>query len=178
MSYKEEIAVIIPAYNPDQKLLTLLKQLAEAGFQNIVIIDDGSREENRHIFTQAAEICDCRILKHHVNLGKGRALKDGFNHVNELPHCAGAITLDADGQHSVEDAVKCAEETLNHPTALIMGCRNFLTKRAVPQPLWEYTDQKGYRNTLRYPRIRHTDRIARFFARADETIPHRQRRAF
>jgi glycosyltransferase involved in cell wall biosynthesis len=129
LSYKEEIAVIIPAYNPDQKLLTLLKQLAEAGFQNIVIIDDGSREENRHIFTQAAEICDCRILKHHVNLGKGRALKDGFNHVlNELPHCAGAITLDADGQHSVEDAVKCAEETLNHPTALIMGCRNFFDK--------------------------------------------------
>ena len=132
MSYKEEIAVIIPAYNPDQKLLTLLKQLAEAGFQNIVIIDDGSREENRHIFTQAAEICDCRILKHHVNLGKGRALKDGFNFVlNELPHCAGAITLDADGQHSIEDAIKCSEELLKHPDTLIMGCRTF-TDKTIP----------------------------------------------
>jgi glycosyltransferase involved in cell wall biosynthesis len=129
MSYKEEVAVIVPAYNPDNKLLDMLIRLVESGFKNIVIIDDGTKEENKYIFSEAKKIADCHILKHHVNLGKGRALKDGFNYVlNELPQCAGAITLDADGQHSVEDAIKCSEKLLENPDCLILGCRTFSDK--------------------------------------------------
>ena len=47
---KWEIPIIIPSYEPDEKLIGLLKQLKEAGFKNIVVVDDGSGAEYMHFF--------------------------------------------------------------------------------------------------------------------------------
>ena len=46
-TYKTEIAVVIPALNPDNRMITLVKQLKETGFENIILVDDGSEIENR-----------------------------------------------------------------------------------------------------------------------------------
>lgn len=40
-----QIPIIIPSYEPDEKLPALLEKLKEAGFENIVIVDDGSGEK-------------------------------------------------------------------------------------------------------------------------------------
>ena len=45
------MTVLIPAYNPDEKLLALLPKLRER-FSRIVIVDDGSTT-GREIFPQA-----------------------------------------------------------------------------------------------------------------------------
>ena len=98
-----EIPIIIPSYEPDDKLLGLLKKLKETGFKNIVVVDDGSGEKFTHFFREAEETYGCRVLHHAVNQGKGRALKTAFNYClqvfKEMP---GAITADSDGQHSPE----------------------------------------------------------------------------
>lgn len=126
MSYQEEIAVIIPAYNPDEKIYPLLEGLKEAGFAHIVVVDDGSREECRRYFERIEKEYPCLVLRHHVNLGKGRALKTAFNGVlNTWPQCVGAVTVDSDGQHTPEDTVRCAKALLEHPDSLVMGCRDF-----------------------------------------------------
>ena len=52
------------------------------------------------------------VLSHHVNLGKGRALKTGFNEaINQVEkhRLCGVITADADGQHMVNDIIKIAD---------------------------------------------------------------------
>jgi hypothetical protein len=50
------------------------------------------------------------VLRHAVNLGKGRALKTGFNFIlGRFPHLMGVVTPDADGQHRVEDVVRVAD---------------------------------------------------------------------
>ncbi len=70
-----EIPLIIPSYEPDEKLLKLLGQLRESGFQNIVLVDDGSGEDYACFFARAERDYGCRVLRHAVNQGKGRALK-------------------------------------------------------------------------------------------------------
>ena len=121
-----EIPVIIPSYEPDGKLPALLKELSDGGFENIIIVDDGSGEAYKSIFDEVSVFPSVTLLHHAVNMGKGRALKTAFDYVLcHFPDAIGAITADSDGQHSPECITACAEALIENPEALIMGCRNF-----------------------------------------------------
>ena len=122
----EEIPVIIPSYEPDGKLPALLQELSDGGFENIIIVDDGSGEAYKSIFDEADSFSSVTLLHHAVNMGKGRALKTAFDYVLcRFPDAIGAITADSDGQHSPECIRACAEALIENPGALIMGCRSF-----------------------------------------------------
>lgn len=122
----KEIPVIIPAYEPDEKMITLLKKLKEQDFKNIVVVDDGSGEAYGELFLQAQNEYDVKLLRHAQNQGKGRALKTAFNYcLNEFKDAPGAITADCDGQHSPDCIFRCAKALLENPNALILGCRSF-----------------------------------------------------
>lgn len=63
-----EIPIIIPSYEPDEKLPGLLKKLKETGFQNIVLVDDGSGEEyasflNRQKAAMTAGCCATQSIR-------------------------------------------------------------------------------------------------------------------
>ena len=88
-----EIPIIIPSYEPDEKLLQLLSDLKEKGFSKIVIVDDGSGKEYQHFFEKAQEKFGCFVMHHAVNLGKGRALKTAFDFVlGKFQDSVGSIT--------------------------------------------------------------------------------------
>ena len=121
-----QIPIIIPSYEPDEKLPALLEKLKEAGFENIVIVDDGSGEKYAPFFTQAKEQFGCRVLHHAINQGKGRALKTAFSYVvNNRKDSAGVITVDGDNQHTVRDIKACACKMLECKDKVILGCRDF-----------------------------------------------------
>ena len=125
MNHKS-IPLIIPSLEPDEKLLHLLQQLHSAGIQNIVLIDDGSGEQYADYFTQAQTLWGCTVLRHVVNLGKGRALKTAFNYcLNTWPNAPGCVTADSDGQHTPESILAVMQALCDNPQALILGCRNF-----------------------------------------------------
>lgn len=69
------VAVIIPSLEPDEKLLSLLKELTVYGFEHIFVINDGSGRQYQPYFEAAQQQYHCRVITHSVNLGKGRALK-------------------------------------------------------------------------------------------------------
>ncbi len=127
------IPIIIPAYEPDEKLLGLLDELSRAELGPVVVIDDGSDPEKYgDIFRRAKDEYGAVLLKHAVNLGKGRALKDAFNYcLNEYPDIMGVVTADSDGQHHPEDIARCMDELVKYPQDLIMGCRDF-DKSGIP----------------------------------------------
>ena len=128
-----DVCIIIPAYNPDEELfLKFAKEVLE-NFSKIVVINDGSKDECNETFEKIAKLDEkIQILNHSVNMGKGRALKTAFNFVlNTYPECIGAVAADCDGQHGIEDVIKCAEELKNHPSSLILGVRDF-NKKDVP----------------------------------------------
>ncbi len=126
MELYRSVAIIIPSLNPDDKLLSLLADLREAGFARLLVVNDGSSADYDCYFNEARDSYGCTVLRHAVNQGKGRALKTAFNHLlNEDEPCLGAVTVDSDGQHRVADTVAVANEVVRHPDALVMGCRDF-----------------------------------------------------
>ena len=99
------IPIVIPAYEPDEKLIGLLGELKNAGLSPVIVVDDGSdKEKFGQIFDKAGSEFGAVVLRHAVNMGKGRALKDAFNYcLNEYPDLVGVVTADSDGQHSSTD---------------------------------------------------------------------------
>lgn len=121
------IGILIPAFNPDIKLLQLLHNLyQQMDFnQEIIIIDDGS--DRQDIFNQIKmNYSDVIVLHHEVNEGKGAALKTGFKYiVNNYSDILGIATMDADGQHLVEDLRTVETVFIKNITALTIGSRTF-----------------------------------------------------
>lgn len=123
----KKIPIIIPAYEPGEQLVYLVEELLETGNEPIIIVDDGSQDKYAYIF-EKVKSKDERVvvLQHHMNLGKGRALKTAFNFcLNEYPEMTGAVTADADGQHSAGDIYRCSAALYQDPQHLILGCRDF-----------------------------------------------------
>lgn len=126
MSNLGNIPIIIPSYQPDERLIQLIKALKQEELEPIVIVNDGSTERFASIFNRLEQEYSCIVLIHAVNQGKGRALKTAFNYcLNTYPNMLGCVTADSDGQHSVWSICKCMDELKENPDKLIMGCRNF-----------------------------------------------------
>lgn len=123
MSEKNKIAVVIPAYEPDKKLLTYIEKLSNNGISQIIVIDDGSGDEYCSIFKSFES--SATVLHHKYNKGKGAALKTGYIWIQRnLPEVQGGVTADSDGQHTVEDCIRLAEK-LGKEEVLLLGARDF-----------------------------------------------------
>jgi len=122
------MTVVIPAYNPDYRLIELIDELKASCDYNIIVINDGSGAEFSPIFKEVEER-ECILLTHTINKGKGAALKTAFAYiVQEKLEIKGVITADADGQHLVTDIIRVAIELEKNPDALILGAREFAGK--------------------------------------------------
>lgn len=125
----QDVIVLIPALNPDDRLLELIDGLLDAGFRHIVVVNDGSKPECEPLFEKIGTRERCHVLRHAINLGKGRALKTGFNHVlMHFPFSPGVVTCDADGQHRAGDVVRIAQVLRNNLDSLAIGVRDFSTE--------------------------------------------------
>ncbi len=113
--------ILIPAYEPDQKLIELLKELREQTV-TVIVVDDGSGQAYSKIFEEASDYA--RVISYPENHGKGYALKTGLAAIKKnftAPYTV--VTADADGQHKVDDILNCASEADIAPKALILGSR-------------------------------------------------------
>lgn len=122
---KDKISVIIPAYQPDEKLLTTIQSLIASGFSDILVINDGSREETATLFAEAEAFPQCTVLHHPENRGKGAALKTAFQFFLEnRPDRLCAVTADADGQHLTKD-IEAVSLTALKEEKIVLGTRDF-----------------------------------------------------
>ena len=112
--------VVIPCFNH----VTTVAGVAKGARVHcpVIIVDDGST-------VPLPDMPDCKIVRLAKNSGKGAALRAGFQ-------CAAtegfthAITMDADGQHRVEDLPKFLAAAEAQPDALIVGVRDFYASGA------------------------------------------------
>jgi glycosyltransferase involved in cell wall biosynthesis len=89
----DKICILIPAYNAQETLGSVLKKVEPLKIDTIVV-DDGSSDGTK---TVSSEI-GVQLLGHPFNLGKGAALRTGFQYILQKGYQL-IITLDADGQH-------------------------------------------------------------------------------
>lgn len=126
-NFESPCVALIPAYNPDGRLLQVVAALAAADrFERVVVVNDGSDRSSEPIFDQLRAVDSVTVLEHAVNLGKGAALKTGLNHVCcRYEDVAGIVTADADGQHLPADIIEVSDQLQAHPEQLIIGARTF-----------------------------------------------------
>ena len=128
----DKISVVVPSYQPDEKLLEVVKGLTESGFQDIILVDDGGGESYAPLFEKASLFSGVTVLTHPENRGKGSALKTAFAYcLKERLDCFGVVTVDGDNQHHVEDILACCEKLREKPDHIILGARDF-SKKEVP----------------------------------------------
>lgn len=120
------VAAILPAYEPGERLRALADRLRESGFGDVIVIDDGSSEACQPVFESLRSLPGVVVLRHPRNLGKGQALKTGFQYfLDHFPQGTGVVTVDADGQHLASDAAKLARAMTEDPESFVLGVRAF-----------------------------------------------------
>jgi putative flippase GtrA len=120
---------LIPAYQPDEKLLSLVEQLENSlAFECIIVVNDGSSPDKNQIFFILQEKKSIIVLNHDVNQGKGQALKTGLSYYLDKAslNSPGIVTCDADGQHLVEDIINVSSQGSREGT-VTLGVRSFGT---------------------------------------------------
>ena len=113
--------ILIPAYEPDNHLIKLLKQIDKDEF-DVIVVDDGSGKDYLSIFDEAREYAN--VIQYDINRGKGYALKTGFKYIKE--HYSKdyiVITMDSDGQHKLSDAKKLVSYVVDNLDTLVLGMR-------------------------------------------------------
>lgn len=95
---RSELLIIIPAYNEEENIKTVVTTIQEKYSQyDYIVVNDGSRDKT-------AEIC-CKngyeLLNLPVNLGLSGAFQAGLKYAN-IKGYSYAIQFDADGQHRPE----------------------------------------------------------------------------
>jgi glycosyltransferase involved in cell wall biosynthesis len=117
--------ILIPAYEPDDQLLRLIRSIAAAAPQlTLVVVDDGSGPDYQPVFDGAARL-GCTVIGFARNRGKGHALKAGFGYIADHFPGQDVVCADSDGQHRVEDILRVAERLPDTSDAMVLGTRSF-----------------------------------------------------
>lgn len=139
---------VIPAYEPDERLVPLAREAREKNF-NVVIVDDGSGDSYKNIFDEAADYA--HVISYPKNQGKGHAMKTAFKYIDEqrsrgrLSNCY-VVIVDSDGQHKIDDAARLVKRAKERPGALILGSR----KQSKDSPLRSRIGNAITRNVFKF----------------------------
>jgi glycosyltransferase involved in cell wall biosynthesis len=108
-------SVIIPAYNEEEGVGVVIRQLQEAvdDSYELIVVDDGSTDRT----AEAAALPGVTVIRHEQNRGKGAALVTGF----DAASTDRLITLDADGTYPAEMVPVLADALREHD--LVVGVR-------------------------------------------------------
>ena len=113
---------LIPSYEPDDALLKVVDELLENDF-SIVVVNDGSNPSFNEVFEKLPK--EVHYLSYEKNQGKGHALKYGLSYIkNNFDEESFVITMDSDGQHKVNDAIRVIEDC-EKEGGLVLGSRHF-----------------------------------------------------
>ena len=126
MSDLSKVVILIPSFEPDEKLPKLLNDLQGYPFEKILIVNDGSDKKFDTVFDECRAFPKVEVIGYEENRGKGFALKKGFRYIQEhYPDFKAIVTADSDGQHTPEDIRRTAQTTLENPEKLILGSRSW-----------------------------------------------------
>ena len=115
----EKVYIIIPIYNEESVIGEVLSGVRQAGYRNIIVVDDGSWDRS---YAAANSIPEVIVLRHKLNRGKGAAIKTG---VLAAQYCGAEVlvTIDGDGQHDPYDIEKLIEPIMKNGFDVVLGTR-------------------------------------------------------
>jgi glycosyltransferase involved in cell wall biosynthesis len=113
------VSIVIPALNEAAAIGDVVSRLrAEAPWHEILVVDDGSRDENGARASQAG----AEVVRHPYTKGNGAAVKTGIRRARgEF-----VLIVDGDGQHAPSDARRLVQRLGEYD--LIIGARSSQTQ--------------------------------------------------
>ncbi len=112
-----KITVGIPAYNEEKNIAKIIVKLKKIADQ-IIVCDDGSTDSTYAI----AESLGVTVIKHPKNSGYGMAIRSIFLKAREI-NADILVTIDADGQHKIEDINKIIKPIVDGQADISIGSR-------------------------------------------------------
>jgi glycosyltransferase involved in cell wall biosynthesis len=134
MAIDKKIYIVIPAYNEGAVIQDVIKEINYAGYENIIVIDDGSSDETQLL---ASRCTNTLALKLSINRGKGAAIKTGIEAARILD-AEIVITMDGDGQHNPSD-IKQMLKLIDDGNDVVLGSR---LKNPVGMPKYKIIHNK------------------------------------
>ena len=116
-----KLSVVIPCYNEKRTIKKLVEHVRQSGVaeQEIIVVDDGSDDGTRELLRTEIQPLVDKIIFHEVNMGKGAALRTGFNEIT------GDIVIvqDADLEYDPREYSRLMEPILNRGADAVYGSR-------------------------------------------------------
>ncbi len=117
-----KIAVVIPAFNEERVIGSVLKQLPRKlpGIETIdmIVVNDGSTDATENI----AKTFDVVVLRHVINRGLGATLGTGLAYARDHGYDL-VVTFDADGQHDPAELKDVIQPVLQGRAEVVVGTR-------------------------------------------------------
>jgi glycosyltransferase involved in cell wall biosynthesis len=114
---KKSIAAVIPAYNEELSIGTVVIKTRKY-VDRVIVVDDGSRDQTAEI----ARTAGAEVIQLRKNQGKAYALMFGFDLVKQLGFST-VVMLDGDGQHDPSAIPNLLKPILSGKADLVIGSR-------------------------------------------------------
>lgn len=119
----KDLTLIIPAYNEEESLpvfLPLVVEFCKRNETHVILVNDGSIDKTKILLDWESEQNNFMSVIHHkLNKGYGESIKTAIQEANT----EFIITLDADGQHLLDDILLLYNERLLHDADMVIGSR-------------------------------------------------------
>lgn len=119
--------VVVPAYNEEKNLANVIDGLFKAGFKDIVVIDDGSKDNTGRV----AKLSNVKLLTHAVNRGQGAALETGNQWARQNGYDT-VIHFDGDNQFEAGDIANALNHLQKNNLDAVLGSRFLGTAEKLP----------------------------------------------
>jgi putative flippase GtrA len=121
---REKMVAVVPALDPGTKLLRIVEDLEDKGFEVVVVDDGSSLPESTEVLREVRR--RITVINHGRNCGKGTAIKTALRYaMDTFGAVCTIVTVDADGQHDVADVCRVAEEASKNRGSVVLGTRSF-----------------------------------------------------
>jgi len=124
---KSQVYITIPLYNDAKMIPKVIKSLKDKGYNNIVVVDDGSKDNGYDVVKKNTDVI---VTKHIINRGQGAALQTAM----EIAIEKGAkyiVHFDSDGQHDAKDIDHMLNTLIEGKYDIVLGSR-FLQENDIP----------------------------------------------
>lgn len=118
MRAKSDVYVIMPVYNEAQVVGEVIADVRKH-FKNVICVNDGSKDNSSEEIVKAGGI----LVEHPINLGAGAATQTGIDYALLDKDARYFVTIDADGQHETEDAIRMLEHLKKKDLDIVFGSR-------------------------------------------------------
>lgn len=127
---------LIPSYNEWSVLISTIKNILDNWYENIIIVNDGSKDNTQNLINEIYwDDNKIILLNHYKNRWQWAALETWFEYLRRFWEVKYLITFDADGQHDIKDVKQFEKYLKNHDSVEILLGSRFLSKKKVWVPL-------------------------------------------